>query len=293
MGELKICKTCGKEKNIEEFPIERKRGRENRRPRCRECFLARKRELGRAERVRRGDEMRAKEAKYRENNREKLRENSNKWRAENPEKYLQQCRESYYRNREKRNRATRNWEKNNPEKVKALRKRCMERKMALHPEKAIVERVKKSIRNVIKKQRNTQRKDHSTIVYAGCSSPIDFCVKMNQKTDNPNWVSDGYQIDHMMQINWFREFIDANLDKVEEICMIFSHHSNLRPLSREENMRRSLYDFFGCEELIEKNREYINKNILSKFDFYIKNKHFFTSMILKCSKEEDFLKSCD
>lgn len=291
MDELKTCKTCGKEKNIEEFPIERNKGIARRRPRCRECFLIRKRELGKAERVRRGDEMRAYEAEYRKNNQERLKKIYNKWREKNPGKHLEHGRKSRHKHRKKRNEASRTWEKNNPEKYKAIRKRCVEKRKRLYPENAIVERVKKSIRAVIKKQRDTQRKDHSTIVYTGCSSPIDFCVKMNQKTNNPNWVGDGYQIDHIMQINWFREFIDANLDKVEEICMIFSHHSNLRPLSREENLHRSLYDFFGCEELIEKNREYLNKSILVKFDFYMKNRHLFNSMILKCSKEEDLLKN--
>lgn len=289
MDALKVCKTCCKEKNIEEFPIERKRGIERRRPRCRDCFLARKRENGRAERARRGDIMRLNEAEYRKNNREKLKENFNRWREKHPEKYSEQCRKSYRLHREKRNKATRDWEKNNLERHRANRKIRREKWVASRPEFSIVERVKKSIRVVIKKQRDTQRKDHSTIVYTGCTSTLDFCLKMNQKTDNPNWVSDGYEIDHIMQRNWFRNFIDSNPDKIEDVCMIFSHHSNLRPLLSKENRARSFYDFFECETLIENNRAYLNKDLLVKFDFYMQNRHLFKGMILKCSDEEQIL----
>jgi len=87
MSETKCCKTCGEEKPLTDFYIDKRYGTQKQ-P-CKPCYL----EYG---------------VKHSQENRERYQENARKWRAENAESVLE---------------TNRRWQQANPEKMKAKDRR--------------------------------------------------------------------------------------------------------------------------------------------------------------------------
>lgn len=85
--------------------------------------------------------------------------------------------------------------------------------------------------------KNQTRCDYLNAV--GVSSTSEFVQIMADKCGEPNWMFEGYDIDHIWQVNWF-EFNEKTLGFS---LKLLNHHSNLRPLTKGENRRRSKTDF--------------------------------------------------
>jgi hypothetical protein len=100
----------------------------------------------------------------------------------------------------------------------------------------------------------------------GVESLEHFISIMSSKTNNPNWLTDGYHLDHIWQIQWFS---DAALRDPETVFSLINHHSNLRPLPQEENISRSHSDFSPLsKEDFPKFAPYLNESVRLKLEEY-------------------------
>jgi len=105
-----------------------------------------------------------------------------------------------------------------------------------------------------------------TMSILGVKNQNEFLSLMNLKSSNKDWIKDGWELDHIWQVQWFSE-----LSKVfpEEICSLLNHHSNLRPISKIENYKRNTLDFSPLKERdFAKYKKYLNKDILQKISDY-------------------------
>jgi hypothetical protein len=99
-----------------------------------------------------------------------------------------------------------------------------------------------------------------SVYYVGVNTPEEFLNIMNSKCNNPNWISDKYQIDHIWQVHWFTDALEKD---PENVSKIIHNHKNLRPIPASENINRDKYDYTSlCIEDFEIYKPYINKNIL-------------------------------
>lgn len=288
MEESKTCKICEETKSIESWPKDRHRLRTC----CRDCFLAKKRESGKRCRRDNIDKALEKEREYREKNRERITEKHREWTEKNREhvnaKARYDGREWRKKNLEWARERKRNYQAKNIEKTKAYQKKSYEKRRRENPAFFIVEKVKKAIRLIMK---NKVRKNNTTLFYTGCETVEEFLSRMSEQTSNKNWMTDNYEIDHIMQRHWFRDFLSKNPSLNEEIAEIMSHYSNLRPLSRDDNRERSWFDVsFVTEEIFDKFSQFWNEDIVKCSKFYLESKHLFSGeRIVKLSKEEDIL----
>lgn len=100
----------------------------------------------------------------------------------------------------------------------------------------------------------------------GVESLEHFIVLMSSKTSNPNWLTDGYHLDHIWQVQWFS---DAALRDPETVFALINHHSNLRPLPQEENISRSYSDFSPLVKGdFPKFAPYLNESVRLKLEEY-------------------------
>lgn len=284
----KTCGDCGESKSTDNWP---KQGNSFRRI-CRDCHLRRKRESNVRCRKKNLKKRLAYERQYRKDNKEKIKSNYTKWRKENREHFNEYHRtwdkKTRRENPEKAREKKKKYAKANPEKIALYRKRVYEKKKVKNPTFFLIERIKRTIRLIITKNTN---KNHTTLFYTGCKTIEEFLEKMTEKTLNKNWLTDGYEIDHIMQRHWFNEFLLANPDSGEQVAEIMSHYSNLRPLSKIENTRRSQFDVsFVNEDIFNRFSKFWNKNIIDCARFYLDKKHLFSGeRIEKLSEEEDIL----
>ena len=136
---LRVCKKCGEEKGLEEFPIS-KSCREGREWRCKECV----KKYNKAYRKNNSEINKANCKAYYKNNSEKLKAYHKKYYDNNPEKIKAISKKYYYKNLEKirayqraYNRAYQRenadrikaYRKNNPEKIKAIYKKYYEKNL--------------------------------------------------------------------------------------------------------------------------------------------------------------------
>jgi hypothetical protein len=129
--------------------------------------------------------------------------------------------------------------------------------------------VKSRLRGIVKR---IVRGKINTFSLVGVESVHDFISKMNAKTDNKNWINENYHIDHIWQLHWFSDFLVFNFSNklsLLEVAKIINHHSNLRPLTRQENRLRKLDDFTPLKKddfyLFQ---PYLNKNISKRIMDY-------------------------
>jgi len=149
------------------------------------------------------------------------------------------------------------WVENNKERLKLSKKEWRERKLLENPNygkgvrRQITElhkmhiRMLQSFRRLIKRKFSTK-----AVFYTGCLSFEEFIVKMSAKTNNPNWISDGYHIDHIWQVHWFKDFFDKtdSQAELEELFKTVNNIRNLRPLPSSENLSRPNKDFSPLKE---------------------------------------------
>ena len=98
----------------------------------------------------------------------------------------------------------------------------------------------------------------------GVESLEHFISLMSSKTDNTNWLTDGYHLDHIWQTQWFSQ---AAIQDPETVFALINHHSNLRPLPAQENISRSHADFSPLQkEDFPKFAPYLNQDIKQKLE---------------------------
>lgn len=98
----------------------------------------------------------------------------------------------------------------------------------------------------------------------GVESLEHFITLMSSKTNNPNWLTDGYHLDHIWQVHWFSQ---AYIQNPETVFALINHHSNLRPLSIQDNKGRSHTDFSPLQkEDFPKFTPYLNPDIRQKLE---------------------------
>lgn len=195
----------------------------------------------------------------------------------------------------------RNYRKNNKDKCTEWTLKSRHRsKEAMQKHNEVAKRYQKKVREekrgqylLIKMRRHFRRicdgtKAKKSFSYIGVSSVEEFVSLMSSRTDNPNWLSDGYEIDHFWQMNWFYEFFNKNPEMAEDFYALIHHHSNIRPLEKSVNAKRSFYDFSSLKiEDFEKFKPFMDEAIVVGLQYYFDNKENFSGeMILKGSKEE-------
>lgn len=238
----KKCNKCGEIKEMSEFS-KNKKTKDGVCLYCKEC-----------------EKKRAFE--YRDKNRNKVNESSKKWRKNNPEKYKQTIdkyleknphMESKYRTRKyreddeykKKLREKRvEYYKNNieEERLKSkkyyyqnrekLRKQNDEWKKKKLKEDSIY-RIKKNIRHRIIKYLKGKELSKRTFEIIGLNYEEFKLYIEKQFTDGMNWEnygSFGWHIDHI---------IPLCTAKTEEEIIKLNHYTNLRPLWREDNLKRN------------------------------------------------------
>lgn len=95
-----------------------------------------------------------------------------------------------------------------------------------------------------------------------------FISIMSSKTNNPNWLTEGYHLDHIWQIQWFSQ---AAIQDPETVFKLINHNSNLRPLPAQENISRSYLDFSPLrKEDFPKFAPYLNPDIKHKLEEFFK-----------------------
>lgn len=284
---IKKCKECEGEFPIETFPLDRKRPR----PRCRDCYLKNKRKSGISCRKKNREAFLLKESQYREENRERIQQKHSEWIKGNKDKtkiYSKRHKKSWSEEKKQQQREKRKvYNKLNADKIREQRNKWRGSRKETDPVYVALERIRASIRNFIKNSAKLSR----SLNYTGCSSVISFLEEMNKKSGNPNWIQDGYEIDHIWQIHWFSEYCSNNLDNIEKLAFLANNHSNLRPLRKELNQGRSRFDFsFITNESFSVMKEYLNEEISAKIDLFLRNRDLFSGdMIMKTSKEEKLI----
>jgi len=209
--QTKICSKCKIEKDICEFH-KQKSNKSGYRASCKECRKIEK----------------EKNSIYKKNNKDIISQKNKLW-LENKPNYMKEYSKNYnVKNREKLNEKLKKWrEKNKEETLKKQRKKRNEKyKNDLHFKLKHLLRCR--INKIIKYKRNK-----SSIDILGCN--IEYFISYIEKKfdENMSWDNYGYHgwhIDHVIPIS---------SAKNEEDLVKLSHYTNLQPLWKEENLKKS------------------------------------------------------
>ncbi len=253
---MKKCSLCQEEKPLSEF-YKRLNGLASK---CKTCTKKYNKERPLAEEQRKRSAKKVRES-------EKHKEYRKRWYAANPDK-------KYYLTRDlkKKNISEARYRAKNKDKIRAYHKarRIMMRENS--PAKFLLDGLSQSVRHL-------SRGKKSVSAAKLCSlSPEEFFSIINSKCDNPNWLNENYEIDHIWQVHWFRDFACkcSSGEEVEDLLKLVNRHENLRPLPFLENNRRSFLDFCPLlEEDLPKYEPFLNKNILEKIKYFFAHREDF------------------
>ncbi len=285
----KACITCNKARTKEDFSLGL-HGKKSSGKRCRDCYLIHRNAKEKIKREANKEQILIKEQQYREANREKVNRGYRERRAKmTPEERKARNKKVYEMNKDKIRARARDFNRANPGLIYSRSKGKYKKRKPkpISQERAILQRVKNGIRQI-----TLGKKAQRSLAYTGCSSVEEFITKLSEKSDNPNWIKDKYHIDHVLQIHWFREHLEKNPDDKELISRLISHHSNLRPLSKRDNLYRSFVDVSCFKDMesflaIEK---FLNQKIRNLAALFLQNRHLFSGeIIVRLSDEEGIL----
>lgn len=222
-------------------------------------------------------------------NKEQFRKAKYKWKLENEEK-ARLSKEKYRlskKGKEVEKEYAQKYRKKNIDKIRAYQREDRKKKFSSNPELFILDRIRHSVQRI-----TDGRKESRSLEYVGCSSVEEFLSKLSDKTDNKQWITDGYQVDHILQVHWFKDYIRGNPSDVESTSKVISHHSNLRPVSAEINAKRSYLDVSPITpESFLLVKYFLSEKIILAYETYIKNRDLFSgAMVLRDSAEETLLK---
>ncbi len=199
---------------------------------------------------------------------EKHKEYRKKWYEKNPDK-------KYYLTRDlkKKTVSEARYRAKNKEKIRAYHKARRIMLKTNSPAKFLLEKLSGSVRKLSRGKASISAAELCSV-----SSVEEFFSIINQKCDNPNWLNENYQVDHIWQVHWFRDFALNCLseDQVVEVVKLINRTENLRPLPFLENNRRSFLDFCPLlEEDLPKYEPFLNKDILEKIKYFFAHREDF------------------
>lgn len=262
MEEYKLCKTCQQQKLKTFFRIYGGRISSD----CRECANEKKRNQWKLD----------KESETGQSSRFL-------WAKNNPDKAREAARKYYHKNKEKCRGSTQKWKDKNPDAKRIYDRKWRKNKVEKDPSFLLRDRIRHSIRRLLEK------KQSRSLEYVGCETTNEFYLILSSKTTNPNWVQDGYQIDHIWQTNWFSDFIEkSSSGEIEVLMHILHHHENLRPLKEMDNNLRSYFDIRSINiELYPKFKPFLNENIIKMIDNYSSRLNTFGLELLPRGTQEE------
>lgn len=205
------------------------------------------------------------------------------WAKNNKEKNSEASKKYYHANKEKCREKNKKFHGKNPESKRIYDRKWRAKKVREDPSFRLRDRIRRSIRRLLEK------KQSRSLEYVGCQTTNEFYLILSGKTDNPNWIQDGYQIDHIWQTNWFSEFIERSTnDEIEVLMHLLHHHENLRPLEEIKNNLRSYFDIRSINiELYPKFKPFLNERIIRMIDRYIASLSEFNKELLPRGSNEE------
>lgn len=202
--EKKVCKKCGSEKPLNEFYF--RKDTQKYRSECTECHLRQKKQYGIKNKDRKNEYMK----QYRIDNPTKNKE----WRETNKEYVLSKIKE---------------WKKKNPELTTRYKRNTKRKRLTNDP----IYRLKENIRRLIllSFQKRAIKKGSKTFEILGIDMDGFKKYFESKFKDGMGWENKGkWEIDHIIPIS---------TAKTEEDVYRLNHYTNLQPLWREDNNRKS------------------------------------------------------
>ena len=200
----KVCTKCGIEKTINEFYF--RKDTQKYRSECTECHLKQKKEYGKKNRDKKNGYMR----QYKIDNPTKNKE----WRDKNKEHVLSKLKE---------------WKSKNPQKDKTNKRNSYKRKLKTNP----IFRLQENIRRLINLsfQKRNLKKGCRTFDILGIDMDGFKKYFESKFADGMGWENKGkWEIDHIIPIS---------TAITEEDVLRLNHYTNLQPLWREDNLKKS------------------------------------------------------
>lgn len=205
---------------------------------------------------------------YRISNKEFIAKQNKKYyeRVKDTEAYKKREKEYYSNNREEKIKKTRQYYRKNKRKVLDYQSKRKKEKMKTDPVFKLTCKIRRMIR------RTLERKNSRSIHYLGVGSYEEFFELMSKKSDNKNWLEDGYHLDHIWQIHWFSDAMEENPEK---IAQIIHNHKNLRPLSASKNLTRLKTDLTPLSiEDYPIYKDILNENIKNEIENHFRSSPF-------------------
>lgn len=225
----KVCNRCGVEKVLEEF-YRRKKGKDDRRARCKACLSSRDKkyystnreevlERTKEYRAANRDKIAAKDKKYYAVNAEKIKAHKKEYRVANAKKNTEYQKKYYSANREELIEYQKEYQAENAGKIAEYHKEYRKKRYAEDPE----------FRTMISLRNQTKRlgdyKSKTTIEIVGISAE-EFWRRNGSPTAEQ---LEDLHIDHIVPLSWFDL---TNEDHVR----VSSHWTNFQYLSEEDNL---------------------------------------------------------
>lgn len=278
------CTDCQEEKEDSSFSF--KDGRIMRCGRCYQCDRKHINKIKKKSREKHITKAKKSRNEYRLRNKDKINRNKKEWRDKNLEKQKEKEKEWARKNAKKRNSYVKKWINKSPENKQRRKDIALKYYRKIKEECGelyLLTRMRKIFRRICNGQ-----KSKKSFEYIGVSSIEDFMLKMSQKTDNPNWLQDGYEIDHIWQINWVSDYCNLNRVNRETLYGIVHSHRNVRPLKECENRERSQYDFSPLlKEDYPIYEQFLDERIRIGLKFYWENPQLFSGQPLKRGSDEE------
>lgn len=258
--DTKICKTCGVEKDLSDFPREIRKGQWYYLPHCKVCMEIKKGPLKKAYREKNKDILKIKKREYYQENKSILDEKNKRWAKENPErvrngskKYydnhidevLDKQRERYRQNIEKEHERSKRYKEKNAEEIKTKRAQRAKSKRQNDSSFKLKSNVSRAIRGALKRAGGSKNgetflkyvsysikelRGHLEGLFETWMSWGNWGVydpKTWDDNDQSTWT---WQIDHIIPQSLF----NFSSMKDEEFHKCWSLN-NLRPLSAKQN----------------------------------------------------------
>lgn len=222
--QLRICKICGAEKTLEEFPLHGA-NKNCHLWKCRDCYNACQRKY---------------RANYSEEVKQKLAEYQKKYRQKNKEKLLAQGKEYREKNREKILKQKREYSQK--QNVKEYRKKYQaeyrKSRRARDPTYDAIIKYRYQLTSYIKEQGHKSNCASRKMI--GCEWHV-FWERMLmtwKEKYGRDWSGESYQIDHIVPL--------ATAQTPEEVYSLFNY-KNLQMLTPEDNINKARMDRFGWQ----------------------------------------------
>jgi hypothetical protein len=216
--ERKICKKCGKEKNVCEFYSD-KTTKDGKRGSCKLCMSL----YDKNWKINNPNKVLELSRKYNSENKELVNIKTRKWREKNKTSEIIRNREWKKLNNEKIKESTKKWREKNKENIKEYKKNYEKLKIKTD----ILYKLKKTLRNTI--LRYLKNKRFTTTEIIGCDYDSFKIYFESLFTEGMCWDKLGSEI-HIDHI------IPLSSAKTEDELYKLNHYTNLQPLWVKDNL---------------------------------------------------------